>query len=218
MTARTSLGAVARLALALALIFWGERAAAAEPIKIGLVHPFTGSLSPVGIEATDGFEHYFEMNGKTVAGREIVILKEDSAGIPAQAMERVRRLVEREGVSLLTGITSSAEAYAVRDYIDAHQVPLVIMGNAGANDITDKRGSRYIFRTSFSNYQDNAPFGPYACTKLGYRQVAVMFSDFVTGYEMSGGFEGSFKKSGCAVAPHMVEKIASDVDQFWQPK
>jgi len=162
MTAGASLGAVARLALALALIFWGERAAAAEPIKIGLVHPFTGPL--------------------------------------------------------LTGITSSAEACAVRDYIDARQMPRVIMGNAGANDITDKRGSRYIFRTSFSNYQDNAPFGPYACTKRGYRQVAVMFSDFVTGYEMSGGFEGSFMKSGCAVVTHVVEKIASDVDQFWQPK
>jgi branched-chain amino acid transport system substrate-binding protein len=150
----------AAVALAVAVAFSlaaGSLAGAAEPIKIGLIHPFTGPLSPVGIEATDGFEHYFDQHGKTVAGREIQILKEDSAGIPAQAMERVRRLVERDHVDILTGITSSAEAYAVRDYIDARQIPLVIMGNAGANDLTDKRGSPYIFRTSFANYQDNAP-------------------------------------------------------------
>jgi branched-chain amino acid transport system substrate-binding protein len=201
---------------------------AAEPIKIGLVHPFTGPLSPVGIEATNGFELYFDLHGKTVAGREIAIVKEDSAGIPAQAMERVRRLVERDRVDVLTGITSSANAYAIRDYVVGHQVPLVIMGNAGANALTDKRGSPYIFRTSFSNYQDNAPFGSYACTNLGYKKVAVMFSDFVTGYEMSSAFEGSYKKAGCEVvteikaplgnsdfAPFLSQVPASKINAVW---
>ena len=224
---------VARAAIALAVaVLWSSAAAspawAAAPIKIGLVHPFTGPLSPVGIEATDGFEQYFDEHGKTVAGREILILKEDTAGIPAQAMERVRRLVERDRVDLLTGITSSAEAYAVRDYIDGRQIPLVIMGNAGANDITDKRGSPYIFRTSFANYQDNAPFGGYACQKLGYRKVAVMFSDFVTGYEMSGGFESTYVRAGCTVvtrikaplgtsdfAPFLSQVPGSGIDAVW---
>jgi branched-chain amino acid transport system substrate-binding protein len=219
----------ATLSLALVIAMGGVAPAlAADSIKIGLIHPFTGPLSPVGIEATDGFEHYFETHGKTVAGHDIVILKEDSAGIPAQAMERVRRLVEREGVNLLTGITSSAEAYAVRDYIDGRKMPLIIMGNAGANDITDKRGSPYIFRTSFSNYQDNAPFGVYACRKLGYKKIAVMFSDFVTGYEMSGGFESTYAKAGCEVvtrvkaplgtvdfAPFLSQVPASGLDAVW---
>jgi len=226
MTAQFGRGAAA-LSLAAALST-ALPVSAAEPIKIGLIHPFTGPLSPVGIEATDGFEHYFDVHGKTVAGREIVIIKEDSAGIPAQAMERVRRLVERERVDLLTGITSSAEAYAVRDYIDGRQIPLVIMGNAGANDITDKRGSPYIFRTSFANYQDNAPFGGYACQKLGYKKVAVMFSDFVTGYEMSGGFESTYTRAGCEVvtrikaplgtsdyAPFLSQVPGSGIDAVW---
>jgi branched-chain amino acid transport system substrate-binding protein len=107
-------------------------------------------------------------------------------------------------------------------------MPLVIMGNAGANDITDKRGSPYIFRTSFSNYQDNAPFGPYVCDKLRYKSVAVMFSDFVTGYEMSGGFEGSYKKAGCTVvkeikaplgtvdfAPFLSQVPTTGIDAVW---
>jgi len=201
---------------------------AADPIKIGIVHPYSGPLALVGIDATNGFTLYFDEVGNKVAGRDIVLIKEDTAANPAQGMERTRRLVEREQVAIVTGITSSAVAYAVHDYILAKEVPLVVMGSAGANDITDKLSAPYIFRTSFSNRQLAAPFGPYACTKLGYKHVVVMTSDFVTGYEQGGAFEESYKKAGCEVvkeiraplgtsdfAPFLAQIPASGVDAVW---
>lgn len=201
---------------------------ASDPIKIGVIHPFSGPLALVGIDATNGFTLYFDEVGNKVAGRDIVLLKEDTAANPAQGMERTRRLVEREHVAILAGITSSAVAYAVHDYIHAKQIPLVVMGSAGANDITDKLADPYIFRTSFSNRQLAAPFGPYACTKLGYKHVVVMTSDFVTGYEQGDAFEASYKKAGCEVvkeiraplgtsdfAPFLAQIPASGVDAVW---
>jgi len=201
---------------------------AADPIKIGIVHPYSGPLALVGIDATNGFTLYFDEVGNKVAGRDIVLIKEDTAANPAQGMERTRRLVEREQVAIVTGITSSAVAYAVHDYILAKEVPLVVMGSAGANDITDKLSAPYIFRTSFSNRQLAAPFGPYACSKLGYKHVVVMTSDFVTGYEQGGAFEESYKKAGCEVvkeiraplgtsdfAPFLAQIPASGVDAVW---
>lgn len=220
----------AALGLVAAAVLLGAAAQprAAEPIKIGIVHPFSGPLAVVGIDATNGFTLYFDEIGNKVAGRDIVLLKEDDAAVPAQGMERTRRLVEREQVAILTGITSSAVAYAVHDYVRDKQVPLVVMGSAGANDITDKMADPYIFRTSFSNRQLAAPFGPYACDKLRYKHIVVMTSDFVTGYEQGGAFEASYKKAGCEVvkeiraplgtvdfAPFLSQIPGSGVDAVW---
>jgi branched-chain amino acid transport system substrate-binding protein len=201
---------------------------AAEPIKIGIVQTFSGPLAVVGIDAANGFTLYFDQIGNKVAGRDITLVKEDDAGIPAQGMERTRRLAEREQVAILSGITNSAVAYAVRDYIHNKQVPFIVMGAAGANDITDKLADPYIFRTSFSNRQLGGPFGPYACNKLGYKHVAVMTSDFVTGYEQGNAFEESYKKAGCTVvkeiraplgtvdfAPFLSQIPANGVDAVW---
>jgi branched-chain amino acid transport system substrate-binding protein len=190
-------------------------AAAQAPIKIGVLHPFTGPLALIGTESTDGFALYFEQIGNKVAGRPITLLKEDDAANPSQGLERTRRLVEREQVHLLSGITSSAVAYAVRAYIDQRQVPLVIMGSAGANDLTDKQASPYIFRTSFSNRQIGAPIGQYACNKMGLKKIVVMASDFVTGYEQSAAFGEQYTKAGCTVVRSiMVPLGTSDYTPF----
>jgi branched-chain amino acid transport system substrate-binding protein len=158
----------------------------------------------------------------------VILIKEDDAANPAQGVERVRRLVEREQIHVLTGITSSAVAYAVRGYVDQRQVPLIIMGSAGANDLTDKQASPYIFRTSFSNRQLGGVFGAYACQKLGYKKIAVMASDSVTGHEQAGAFEAELKKAGCDVvkkimvplgtsdyAPFLSQLASTDATAVW---
>lgn len=209
-----------RVALAAFASIWASiaatsGAAAQEPIKIGVLHPLTGPLALVGIESTDGFVHYFEQIGNKVAGRPVTILKEDDAANPSQGLERTRRLVERERIHILSGITSSAVAYALRSYVDQRQIPLVIMGSAGANDLTDKQASPYIFRTSFSNRQLAAPIGQYACDKLGLKKIVVMASDFVTGHEQSTAFGERYTKAGCTVVRTiMVPLGTSDFTPF----
>lgn len=198
------------------------------PIKIGIVHPYSGPLSTPGTEATNGFLMYFNEIGNKVAGRQVQFFREDTAGNPGQGLERVKRLVEREGVHIVTGITSSAVAYAARDYIHEKQMPLLIMGAAGANDITAARGSPYIFRTSFTNRQFSAPFGPYACQRMNYKRTVIIASDFVTGHEQSSAFEEAYKKSGCEIvkkimvpmgttdfAPFLAQIPSSGVDAVW---
>lgn len=181
----------------------------ANEIKIGLIHPFSGPLATPGKEATNGFVLYFEQQKNTVADRPIRIIQEDTAGIPARGIERTRRLVERDQVHLLTGVTSSAVGYAIRDYIHEKKVPLVIMGAAGANGLTAGRASPYIFRTSFTNRQFNAPFGKFACEKLGYKRVAVMSSDFITGHEQSSAFEDGMKSAGCEVTVKILAPLGT---------
>jgi branched-chain amino acid transport system substrate-binding protein len=197
------------LLAAAALIGLAAGGAAAQDIKIGLIQTYTGPLASIGTDASNGFTLFFDEIGHKVAGRTVAITKEDDAANPAQAMERARRLVERDNVHLLTGITNSAVAYAMRDYVHGRQVPLVIMGAAGANGITNEQASPYIFRTSFSNRQFNAPFGPYACQKLGYKKAVVMASDFVTGKEQGGAFMETYKAAGCEVTKEIYAPLGT---------
>ena len=198
------------------------------PIKIGVIQTFSGPLAVIGTDAANGFQLYFDEIGNKVAGREVQLIKEDDAANPAQAMERARRLIEREQVHMLSGITNSAVAYAMRDYVDGKQTPLLIMGAAGANGITAERSSPYIFRASFTNHQLNAPFGPYACQKLGHKRMVLMASDFVTGKEQSAAFKETYTQAGCQVvkeifaplgtvdfAPFLSQVPAGQTDAVW---
>jgi branched-chain amino acid transport system substrate-binding protein len=201
---------------------------AQAPIKIGVIQTYSGPLATPGTDASNGFTLFFEERGYRVAGRTIQLIKEDDAANPAQGMERARRLVERENVHLLSGITNSAVAYAMRDYVHGKEIPLVVMGAAGADGITNDRSSPYVFRASFANAQFTAPFGPYACQKLGYKRIAIMASDFVTGYEQSKAFKDTYQKAGCKVvkevfaplgtvdfAPFLTQVPTGEVDAVW---
>lgn len=225
---RTNQIAWTTCAAAIALCLMSSDSLAQEPIKIGVIQTYSGPLSPVGTDASNGFTLYFEQRGYKVAGRTIQIIKEDDAANPAQGMERARRLVERDNVHLLSGITNSAVAYAMRDYVHSKEIPLVIMGAAGADGITNERASPYIFRASFSNRQFSAPFGPYACQKLGYKRIAIMSSDYVTGHEQAKAFKDSYEKAGCNVvkeifaplgtvdfAPFLTQVPVGQVDAVW---
>src|SRR5258708_14089478 len=81
-------------------------AAAQAPIKIGVIQTYSGPLSTPGTDASNGFTLFFEERGYKVAGRTIQLIKEDDAANPPQAMERARRIICRENVTLLPAITS----------------------------------------------------------------------------------------------------------------
>lgn len=197
-------------------------------IRIGILNPYTGPLAKIGENSTNGFKLYLDEIGNRVAGRRIELILEDDEAKPAVGLTKVRKLVERDRVHMLAGIISSAVAYAVRDYVHNNKVPLIIMGSAGANDLTAERKSPYIFRTSFTNRQFNAPFGWYAYKKLGFRRVILMASDFVTGKEQAVAFREPFEALGGKVvrevspplgttdfAPYLTRVRPDEADAVW---
>src|SRR5512135_2143344 len=100
MTLGTPIVRLAPALAAIALAFAAADAAAQQPIKIGVIQTYSGPLATPGTAASNGFTLYFDEIGNKVAGRAIQLITEDDAGNPAQAMERARRLVEREQVHM----------------------------------------------------------------------------------------------------------------------
>jgi branched-chain amino acid transport system substrate-binding protein len=189
---KATLGALATSAGALG----GTRRAAAQgPVKIGFLYPDQGVFTQVGFDMRDGFLLQMNEVGTRAGGRPIEVhLETKPTNKPDDGLTKAKRLVEREKVHILGGVVSSPVAYALRNYLIEQKVPFVIM-NAGADNLTQRQRSEWVFRSSYANCQSGHPLGDWAY-KQGYRKVVVAGSDFVTGHESIGAFARVFTELG----------------------
>jgi branched-chain amino acid transport system substrate-binding protein len=160
----------------------------------------SGPFASLGENLVRGLQLALDEKGSEVAGRRITVQVEDTAGNPEQALAKARQLVERDRAQVLAGVTLSSEAGALRDYVVASGVPLIV-GNAGLPGLTrdPEMRSPLIFRVSFANGQHEAPFGRYAYEKLGFRRVVLTGLDYSAGHDKVGAFGRHFTAAGGTV-------------------
>jgi branched-chain amino acid transport system substrate-binding protein len=186
----------------------GTDKASQDPVKIGLLVPYTGVFTSNGVDITRGVELYLDEVGWKAGGREIKLIKEDSEMNGQVSLQKTRRLVESEKIDILTGVVSSTVAYAIRDYVVGNKLPFII-SNAGARDLTRGDASEYIFRVSFANGQYEYPFAKYLFNELNIRKVVVMAPDYAAGLEKAEGFMISFKEAGGEVIQEIYPKLGT---------
>ena len=180
----------------------------ATPIKIGVIHDVTGPLAQIGIDLNEAIRLHVNEIGGQVAGRRIELSFEDSESKVDPGITKARRLVERDRVNLIIGPVNSALAYALRDYMEANTVPIIVT-QATATDLTQAKASPYLFRTSFGSEQLNMPAAWYTYTKLGYKRAIVVALDVVAGREQSGGFIKTFRQLGGTVVGEVYAPIGT---------
>ena len=184
-------------------------ATAAEPIKIGFLGPYVGVFSFFGANMRDGFKLYLEEIGYKAAGREIVLMDEDTEGKPEVGLTKTRKLIEKDHAQVLAGIISSGVAYAVKDYIISNKVPLVIC-NAGAQQLTQAQRSPYIFRVSFANGQQDRAGGWYAAAKMGAKKYLMIGEDYAAGHEKANGFKKTFEYMGGKIVDEIYTPLGTN--------
>ncbi|MDP2726345.1 MAG: ABC transporter substrate-binding protein, partial [Dehalococcoidia bacterium] len=138
--------------------------AAAAAIKVGYLSILTGSLAAPGADMRDGFLMYLQEKQNSLAGRKVEVIVDDTEGKADVALTKAKKQVERDKVNMLAGVTSSAEAAALSDYIVSNKIPMLIT-NAGDDPLTQVKSSPYIYRVSFSNSQATHPMGAWAYKK-----------------------------------------------------
>ena len=92
------------------------KARAADPVKIGLDNPLTGTYAALGKNELIGCELAVEqINAKGgILGRQVQLLVEDStSGDAGTAVQKARKLIERDKVNFLLGNVNSALALAM---------------------------------------------------------------------------------------------------------
>lgn len=133
---------------------------AEEPIRIGAVYPFTGSLAATGgnlkngvLFAMDIINNHYDLDLPlarskgidSLNGAEIEIVFGDSQGSPSVASSEVERLINKEKVVALVGCYQSAVTAEASEVAEDKGVPFLVPESA-ATSLT-QRGLNWLFRT-----------------------------------------------------------------------
>ncbi|MES2536171.1 MAG: ABC transporter substrate-binding protein [Pseudomonadota bacterium] len=166
-------------------------ALAQTPVKIGFMSELSGQLAIIGQEQLDGFMLVLDRNGGKLGGVPVQLFKEDSQLKPELAVQIVQKLIEKEKVSIITGIGGSNVMMTVHKQITDKEV-FLIGSNAGPAPIAGAQCSPYQFITSWQNDQQSEVVGKYA-TEKGYKRVVAMAPNYQAGKDYVAGFKRFFK-------------------------
>jgi len=179
-----------------------------EPVRIGIIYTNSGPLAQLGIDMRDGNLLYWNQAGNRAGGRRIELLLESTGtNKPDEGLTKARKLVERDRVHILTGVLETPVAYALASYVNEKKVPLMI-NIAGADGLSQKQRSEYVFRSSFSNSQASHPLGEWAY-RQGYRKMVLLASDFAAGHEHIGGVARTFVAAGGQVIQEIYPPLGA---------
>lgn len=166
---------------------------AADPVKIGLIAPFSGSFADYGKQMEGGIKAFQKLNGDTVAGRKVQIISKDTTGpAPDVAKRLAQELVVRDKVDVLAGFGLTPEALAVAPVAEQAKKAMVIF-NAASSSVTTKSG--YIARVSMTLPQISAPMATWAI-KNKVRKVVTLVADYAPGIDAETAFKTNFIGGG----------------------
>jgi branched-chain amino acid transport system substrate-binding protein len=189
-----SLRRIAVCALVALGLLGGARAALAqEPLKIGLLAPFSGPFAEYGAQADAAIKTFLKQNGETVAGRKVQIIKKDTTGPAPEVGKRLaQELVVRDNVDVLMVHGFTPETLTVAAVATEVKKP-VIVTNASSAGLTSK--SPYLARVSFTFPQVTVPMAMWAA-KNGVKKVVTLVSDYTPGIDAETAFKGAFTAAG----------------------
>jgi branched-chain amino acid transport system substrate-binding protein len=193
------LRAVGAAVLALGMML--PAAHAADAVKIGVLLPLSGNFAENGQQALTGMKIYFDEVHNMAGDHPLDVLVEDTQGKPDVAVTKARKLVERDGAQVLTGVVSSGVALAVNAFSRDNKVPLVLSGDAGADELTmpGPLANPYLIRTSQNGRTVSAAGADWAYKTKGWRKVAMFGSDYAGGVDVNYSFAQAFCRLGGTV-------------------
>ncbi len=169
-------------------------AAAGDPIKIGLMLPFSGIYAQLGEAGRDGLKLALKEYASELHGAQVEYIELDTEAKPSRAPELASSLLNQHKADFVIGPVHSGVAMGMLKMLRGKDTILIIP-NAGANAATGPLCAPNVFRTSFSNWQPAYPMGQVALDK-GYKKVYAISWNYSAGIESLEAFEESFLAGG----------------------
>ncbi len=181
------------LALAVAL-----PALAADPVKIGVLVPLTSIVANGGKEMKNGIDMAAK-DKKTILGRPIKLIVEDTRVKPAVAVSKAEKLVFQDKAVALVGVFSSGVGLALAKNIGKLNVPFLsthVMTTKfyGLNPLVFRSGQLANDQTAVGNVA-----GIVATPDLMKRKYYVLVHDYSWGHDAAKRFIALAKKNNIKV-------------------
>ena len=165
-------------------------------VKIGFLATLSGSAAALGQDQYDGFMLALEQKGGKLGNVPVKIFKEDDQLKPDLGVQLVQKLIERDKVDLVTGVTFSNVMMAIAKPLETSG-SVLISSNAGPAQLAGKGCNANFFFTSFQNDDQAEVMGKYANDK-GYKKIMLLAPNYQSGKDQLAGFKRQFK--GAVVA------------------
>ena len=203
----------------------GNAALAGEPIKLGIMAPFTGPAARTG----EQFKHAYEMaiEDARAAGelpvkvdgtdRDISLVLADSESSPEKGVKAVQRAIQRDGIEILAGGWHSSVGLAVFDVAMAEDIIAwaILPAAVGiSKKINDTNATRWfkgwpaigpmaaLYVDRLKDFLDQGLWTPKT------KKAALVSEDTDWGHDWNAGVEGALKKLGWDVVS--VDSIKLD--------
>ena len=193
--------AVVTAIAAVGLLLQASPAFAQAKVKVGFMLPYTGTYAALGTAITNGFKLAVDEGGGKLGGRDIEYFTVDDESDPAKAPDNANKLIKRDGVDVVVGTVHSGVALALAKVARDNNT-LLIIPNAGADEITGPLCAANIFRTSFSNSQPGIAMGRVMAAEKKKTAVTLTWK-YAAGEESIGGFKESFEAGGGKVVKEL---------------
>src|SRR5208337_2871229 len=173
------------------------KARAEEPVKIGLDNPLTGTYAAVGKNELIGCQLALEqINAKGgILGRQVELLVEDStSGDAGTAVQKARKLIERDNVNFLLGNVNSALALAMAQVSNEKGILHIVPG--GHTDaVTGSSCHWNVFRVC-NTTQMEANAVASALVKEYGKKFYYITPDYAFGHTLEAGMVKAIAKLG----------------------
>lgn len=165
--------------------------ATAADIKIGFLATLSGPSADVGRDQFDGFNMALEQLAGQLGGAKVVMVKEDDQQKPEIGMTTLAKLIERDKVDVVVGMTFANVMMALQQRVGASDIPFI--GTvAGPSPVAGAQCKPNQFVMSWQSDVPAEVVGKYMSDK-GVKRVSTLTPNFIGGKDKIKGFKRFYK-------------------------
>lgn len=161
-------------------------ALAQAQVKVGMITTLSGGAGYLGDDIRKGFELALEQDGTNA----IELVVEDDTRDPETAVQLAERMVERDGVDIMTGIVFSNVAMAVVPKL-VRDGMVYVSPNAGPSDLAGKGCHPNYFNAAWQNDNLHEAMGQFVSDQ-DIDNVYLLAPNYAAGKDALEGFKRFF--------------------------
>lgn len=192
-------------------------ALSADPIKIGVVTPLSGTYAGIGQQVKWGLELAAkEVNAAGgIIGRQVELIFEDEEANPSVAVQKADKLFQVNKVDFLTGTVNSGSTLAVGQVAERAD-KLIATTVSFADSITADKCSPNVFRVNARASQQSSALAVWLSKEKPKASVFYLGPDYEMGRSTVAAFKTSAEKVGASSAGEVFAPLDSkDYSQYF---